>query len=204
MCCVEVNYRSFNKGYAMCITPGEANESMTGLKFFFLTACSVGKFGQNCSQDCSVHCRGQDNACDPGNGRCNSGCEDGYRGDMCENGKQKKNIATGLTNRCPEQLGATRSHQEPLGATWSHSELSGAIWSHLEPHGAIWSHTELSGVTRNYLESHGAIWSHTELSGVTRSYLESHGVTWSHSEPPGATWGHPGPPETAIIILDSI
>lgn len=45
----------------------------------FLSACSYGNYGQNCSRKCNVTCTG----CNKVNGLCDSGCYPGWKGDYC-------------------------------------------------------------------------------------------------------------------------
>lgn len=48
-------------------------------------ACLAGKYGPGCKYDCSTHCR--DGApCNTTTGACDTGCEAGYTGKMCDKG----------------------------------------------------------------------------------------------------------------------
>ena len=48
-------------------------------------ACITGRFGSMCDQSCNLNCFRD--ACDRDNGTCLYGCDVGYSGDMCEQGK---------------------------------------------------------------------------------------------------------------------
>lgn len=52
---------------------------------FFSKACNNGTYGQGCKNQCG-HCRDQ-NECHNVYGSCLTGCEDGYRGEMCNSSK---------------------------------------------------------------------------------------------------------------------
>lgn len=52
---------------------------------YFTKACSNGTFGHSCTEICG-HCRDQ-NECHYVNGSCLTGCEEGYRGDLCDSSK---------------------------------------------------------------------------------------------------------------------
>lgn len=47
--------------------------------------CVAGKYGKNCSQDCSRHCN-DSMACDKKTGVCDGGCVDGWKWLMCNIG----------------------------------------------------------------------------------------------------------------------
>lgn len=47
--------------------------------------CKEGWFGENCSQQCSKHCR-DDAFCNLVTGFCDKGCKKGWTGYMCEKG----------------------------------------------------------------------------------------------------------------------
>lgn len=51
--------------------------------FFGILACSVGYFGQDCTEKCKIACKG----CNHVTGLCDSGCQSGWIGDFCEQGK---------------------------------------------------------------------------------------------------------------------
>ena len=63
-------------------------------------ACVPGRYGENCVQNCSVHCAGQDKSCDGTTGACLSGCEPGYGGLACDLGKVKV-TGSGLWSKHP-------------------------------------------------------------------------------------------------------
>lgn len=53
---------------------------------FIQPECTEGWYGVNCSQPCLGHCR--DGAiCNPVTGKCDNGCDVGWTGSMCKNGK---------------------------------------------------------------------------------------------------------------------
>ncbi|KAK3779435.1 hypothetical protein RRG08_062093 [Elysia crispata] len=68
--------RIYDQGY-VCEKPAE---------------CQSGKYGEKCSKQCSVHCAGQHNACNHVDGSCNQGCDDGYIGRFCTEGKTFYNV----------------------------------------------------------------------------------------------------------------
>lgn len=53
--------------------------------FLISKACSNATYGQYCIEKCG-HCRDQRD-CHNVNGSCLSGCEDGYRGELCNSSK---------------------------------------------------------------------------------------------------------------------
>lgn len=50
-----------------------------------LLACVAGKYGPGCAYNCSRHCRDGD-SCNTTTGACDTGCKDGYTGEMCDKG----------------------------------------------------------------------------------------------------------------------
>mgnify|MGYP003689832513 CR=1 FL=1 len=56
--------------------------------FFFLSGRSVGSYGVNCVENCSMTC-GIPGNCDRITGYCNGGCQRGWTGVKCEKGKVK-------------------------------------------------------------------------------------------------------------------
>ena len=52
---------------------------------FFSNACGNGTYGPGCIETCG-HCRDQRD-CYNVNGSCLLGCEDGYRGELCNSSK---------------------------------------------------------------------------------------------------------------------
>ena len=67
---------------------------MQPLKLLLLfSECQFGKYGGNCSSDCSGHCKGVNRfACNYKDGSCSDGCADGWRGPNCENGNAIKKV----------------------------------------------------------------------------------------------------------------
>ena len=55
--------------------------------YFFLPACLVGLYGVNCLENCSLTC-GIPGNCDRITGYCQGGCQRGWTGVMCEEGKR--------------------------------------------------------------------------------------------------------------------
>lgn len=51
--------------------------------------CTKGWYGDSCRHQCSGHCR-DGVACNHMTGRCDRGCEAGWTGATCENGKYAK------------------------------------------------------------------------------------------------------------------
>ena len=49
--------------------------------------CRAGRYGERCSNLCSETCGGLANTCDRVNGTCNNGCDHGYTGTKCDQGK---------------------------------------------------------------------------------------------------------------------
>ena len=60
------------------------------MKWFDLRkGCVDGWYGVDCKQNCSGHCR--DNIpCNHVTGQCDGGCAAGWRGALCDEGKQTK------------------------------------------------------------------------------------------------------------------
>ena len=56
------------------------------LIYFFFPECSRGLYGVNCLQDCSMTC-GISGNCDRITGYCQGGCQRGWTGVRCEEGK---------------------------------------------------------------------------------------------------------------------
>lgn len=52
------------------------------------TECTNGWYGVNCSQQCSRHCR-YNTTCNHVTGQCDRGCDAGWAGSLCINGKKK-------------------------------------------------------------------------------------------------------------------
>lgn len=59
---------------------------MTYLTHLFEVECPSGQYGLDCSERCSGYCTNNE-PCDYVNGICPSGCQDGYIGTHCNNGK---------------------------------------------------------------------------------------------------------------------
>ena len=55
----------------------------------FNTECPEGSFGQNCRQNCSIHCL-ISGKCDKIKGYCIGGCQTGWKNLQCDEGKIKK------------------------------------------------------------------------------------------------------------------
>lgn len=56
-----------------------------------LTECPLGSYGPDCVYNCSKACFG-DVACNRTTGKCDTGCNVRYSGDLCETGMIKLNI----------------------------------------------------------------------------------------------------------------
>ena len=52
---------------------------------FYFTECSVGVFGKDCVENCSMTC-GDPGVCDKVTGHCNGKCLPGWEGNLCQNG----------------------------------------------------------------------------------------------------------------------
>lgn len=52
------------------------------------TECPLGSFGPYCVYNCSGNCLG-DVACNRTTGKCDTGCDVGHTGDLCETGMRK-------------------------------------------------------------------------------------------------------------------
>ena len=50
-------------------------------------ACHEGRYGERCSNLCSETCGGLANTCDRVDGACKNGCDPGYTGTKCDQGK---------------------------------------------------------------------------------------------------------------------
>ena len=57
---------------------------------FFFLECPIGLYGVNCLQNCSLTC-GHPGKCDRVTGHCNGGCQRGWTGVRCEEGKRQRN-----------------------------------------------------------------------------------------------------------------
>lgn len=55
----------------------------------FNKGCSPGNFGIDCKRICSGNCMSNE-PCDHVSGGCKSGCQDGYFGKLCIDGKRSK------------------------------------------------------------------------------------------------------------------
>ena len=51
------------------------------------TECSLGKYGKGCTSTCNATCGGPDNLCDISDGRCTAGCDNGFQGPSCDQGR---------------------------------------------------------------------------------------------------------------------
>ena len=57
------------------------------------TECEAGQYGAECGQTCTVHCAGEGKPCDHISGQCTNGCEPGYTGERCTQGKFNKLVS---------------------------------------------------------------------------------------------------------------
>ena len=57
------------------------------LFFSFYLECPMGSYGVNCIGNCSLNCR-LPKKCDRVTGHCNGGCQRGWTGVRCEEGKR--------------------------------------------------------------------------------------------------------------------
>ena len=57
----------------------------------FLSECTHGLFGSNCSKKCSINCK-VPGRCHRKTGFCTGGCQVGWAGNMCEKGKSVENV----------------------------------------------------------------------------------------------------------------
>lgn len=57
--------------------------------YFFMLACSVGFFGQDCVEKCNDTCKG----CNSFDGLCDKGCISGWKGRYCEQRKSVFSVA---------------------------------------------------------------------------------------------------------------
>lgn len=53
---------------------------------FIILACSAGFYGLRCNTTCSPHCT-DPSSCDHVTGSCEADCQDGWKGDNCDNSK---------------------------------------------------------------------------------------------------------------------
>lgn len=58
----------------------------TYLIYLTCLGCPQGWYGPSCQLGCPAKCL--DGVCDPDNGRCCRGCQDGYTGDLCNQSEQ--------------------------------------------------------------------------------------------------------------------
>lgn len=56
-----------------------------GLYFIIDLECDRGSYGIECNETCG-HCRDV-NQCSNGNGSCLTGCDAGFKGDLCKTGE---------------------------------------------------------------------------------------------------------------------
>ena len=61
------------------------------IAFFFLPECSIGLYGVNCLQTRNMTC-GIPGNCDRITGYCNGGCQRGWIGVRCEEGKRYTSV----------------------------------------------------------------------------------------------------------------
>lgn len=53
--------------------------------FFCITECKKGWYGDNCTQQCTAHCK-DNTTCNHVTGLCDEGCDKGWKGYMCDKG----------------------------------------------------------------------------------------------------------------------
>lgn len=53
--------------------------------YIYLTECTEERYGVNCSQECSGHCR-DGVSCNYVTGQCTNGCDVGWTGSHCDKG----------------------------------------------------------------------------------------------------------------------
>ena len=58
---------------------------------FLLQECSLGTYGKNCTKKCSEYCL-HNKPCNPIDGACTDGCQNGYIGDICNTCKKISKI----------------------------------------------------------------------------------------------------------------
>ena len=68
----------------------DAKAHYTDNLFSPIPDCDTGYFGAQCAKPCSEHCAGIDNTCNNVNGTCNMGCDPGYNGSLCTQGKCRR------------------------------------------------------------------------------------------------------------------
>lgn len=61
--------------------------SMCSYLLLFLIECNPGWFDINCSRQCSGHCK-DGSTCNHVTGQCDTGCDAGWTGSLCEKGSQ--------------------------------------------------------------------------------------------------------------------
>lgn len=61
------------------------------LCYFRSEECVDGKYGQNCLNTCTSHCK-YNNVCNHLTGQCEGGCDGGWTGSFCEKGNLERNF----------------------------------------------------------------------------------------------------------------
>lgn len=57
--------------------------------------CPMGTYGPDCMHKCIGKCL-DDVACNRTTGTCNTGCDSGYTGELCETGLMKSNVVCNM------------------------------------------------------------------------------------------------------------
>lgn len=53
---------------------------------FFIIECGKGWYGDNCRQQCKGYCK-DGTSCNHVTGQCDEGCDAGWTGKLCDNGR---------------------------------------------------------------------------------------------------------------------
>ncbi|GFR82636.1 multiple epidermal growth factor-like domains 10, partial [Elysia marginata] len=65
-----------------------------------LRMCENGTFGENCTNICSLHCKGSGEVCHHVTGVCLNGCQPGYTGELCDTKCADGTFGENCTNIC--------------------------------------------------------------------------------------------------------
>uniref|UniRef100_A0A8W8LLE5 protein-tyrosine-phosphatase n=1 Tax=Magallana gigas TaxID=29159 RepID=A0A8W8LLE5_MAGGI len=88
----------FNNRTNRPLPPVYSNSAILELCEVEVNGCPLGWYGPSCQLGCPAKCL--DGVCDPDNGRCCRGCQDGYTGDLCNQNCPLGFFGRGCQLRC--------------------------------------------------------------------------------------------------------